>query len=133
MSHLARTGANAPKRLFALAASAAFVACGSSTVEPRALPSAPSLRSEKVGAGFLVTEPSADVKVGVNRRGDLVSPKVTKDFQGPPTSNTWWSSLIWQYDPAKNQIVFLGALCDQIKHNTPENPVRLDIRLVKVL
>jgi hypothetical protein len=39
----------------------------------------------------------------------------------------------WQYDPAKNQIVFLGALCDQIKHNTPENPVRLDIRLVKVL
>jgi hypothetical protein len=39
----------------------------------------------------------------------------------------------WRYDPAKNQIVFQGALCDQIKNNTPDNPVRLDIRLLKIL
>ena len=39
----------------------------------------------------------------------------------------------WQYDPVKNQIVFMGALCDQIRNNTPDNPVRLDIRLLKIL
>ena len=39
----------------------------------------------------------------------------------------------WQYDPVKNQIVFVGALCDQIRNNTPDNPVRLDIRLLKIL
>lgn len=39
----------------------------------------------------------------------------------------------WSYDPSKNQIVFLGALCDRIKGNTSDNPVRLDIRLLKVL
>src|SRR6476659_11113492 len=75
-----------------------LVSCGPSRLEPRPLPAAPGVRSEKVGAGFLVTEPAPDLKVGANRRVELVSPKVTKDFQGPPTSNTWWSSLIWQYD-----------------------------------
>jgi hypothetical protein len=39
----------------------------------------------------------------------------------------------WTYDASKNQIVFLGALCDQIKGNTPDNPVQLDIRLLQIL
>jgi hypothetical protein len=40
----------------------------------------------------------------------------------------------WRYDPPPaNQIVFQGKLCDQIKGNTPDNPVRVDIRLLKVL
>lgn len=39
----------------------------------------------------------------------------------------------WRYDPSTNQIVFQGQLCEQIKGNTPENPVRLDVRLLKVL
>jgi hypothetical protein len=39
----------------------------------------------------------------------------------------------WMYDEAKNQIVFQGALCAQIRNNTPDNPVRLDIRLLQVL
>jgi hypothetical protein len=39
----------------------------------------------------------------------------------------------WRYDPSTNQIVFQGKLCDQIKGNTPDNPVRLDIRILKVL
>ncbi len=33
-----------------------------------------------------------------NRGGVAVAPKVTADFQGPPSSNDWWSSLIWQFD-----------------------------------
>ena len=39
----------------------------------------------------------------------------------------------WDYDAATNQIVFQGALCDQIKNNTPDNPVRLDIRFLQIL
>jgi hypothetical protein len=40
----------------------------------------------------------------------------------------------WRYDPPPaNQVVFQGKLCDQIKGNTPDNPVRLEIRLLKVL
>jgi len=39
----------------------------------------------------------------------------------------------WRYEASTNQIVFQGALCDQIKGNTPNNPVRLDVRLLKVL
>jgi endoglucanase Acf2 len=77
---------------------ALLVSCGPAQIETRPLPRQPAVRAEKVGAGFLVTEPAPDVKVGANRKGELVAPKVTKDFQGTPTSNTWWSSLIWQYD-----------------------------------
>jgi endoglucanase Acf2 len=78
----------------------ALVACGVSPIDRRPLPSTPTVPAEKVGAGFLVTAPASDVKVGANRNGDLVSPKVTKEFRGAPTSNTWWSSLIWQYEPS---------------------------------
>lgn len=39
----------------------------------------------------------------------------------------------WTYNPAKNQIVFQGALCAQLKNNTPQNPVTLDIRLLQII
>jgi von Willebrand factor type A domain len=39
----------------------------------------------------------------------------------------------WIYDPVKNQIVFQGALCAQLKNNTPQNPITLDIRLLQVI
>jgi hypothetical protein len=39
----------------------------------------------------------------------------------------------WTYNTSKNQIVFEGALCAQLKNNTPQNPVTLDIRLLQVL
>jgi endoglucanase Acf2 len=87
------------KGLWAVGVVLLLGSCGPAPIEPRPLPVAPSARAEKVGAGFLATE-SPDVKVGTNRRGELVSPKTTQDFHGPPTSNTWWSSLIWQHDAA---------------------------------
>jgi len=33
-----------------------------------------------------------------DRKGKPATPKVTADFRGLPTSNEWWSSLMWQYD-----------------------------------
>jgi len=33
-----------------------------------------------------------------NFAGQPVRPKVTAGFDGPPPTNDWWSSLIWQYD-----------------------------------
>ncbi len=33
-----------------------------------------------------------------NRNGDPATPKVTSDFHGSPSSNDWWSSLIWAFD-----------------------------------
>jgi von Willebrand factor type A domain len=39
----------------------------------------------------------------------------------------------WTYNASKNQIVFQGALCAELKNNTPQNPVTLDIRLLQVL
>ncbi len=39
----------------------------------------------------------------------------------------------WTYDPTKNQIDFQGALCTQLKNNTPQNPITLDIRLLIIL
>jgi hypothetical protein len=39
----------------------------------------------------------------------------------------------WTYDATKNQIDFMGTLCAQLKSNTAENPVTLDIRLLQVI
>jgi len=39
----------------------------------------------------------------------------------------------WTYNAAKNQIVFLGALCAELMNNTPQNPVTLDIRLLQII
>jgi hypothetical protein len=39
----------------------------------------------------------------------------------------------WNYDPVKNQIVFVGDLCAQLKNNTPQNPITLDIRILQII
>jgi hypothetical protein len=39
----------------------------------------------------------------------------------------------WSYNASKNQIVFQGSLCAELKNNTPQNPVTLDIRILQVL
>ncbi len=45
-----------------------------------------------------MTTPPAGIVVGADDTHHAVKPKVTEDFEGPPTSNDWWSSLIWQFD-----------------------------------
>ena len=59
----------------------------------------PSGPSGAAGKGFYVTQRRDGVLVGGNRRpAKKTKPKVTQDFQGPPGTNDWWSSLIWQYE-----------------------------------
>jgi endoglucanase Acf2 len=76
-----------------------FFACGPARLAPRPIPPAPAAPSRKVGKGFVVTERPAGIIVGANDKREPVKPKVTQDFKGLPTSNDWWSSLIWQFDP----------------------------------
>jgi endoglucanase Acf2 len=73
-------------------------ACGPSQVKPRALPGAPESPSHKVSKGFVVTTPPEGIVVGADEKRNQVKPKVTQDFDQVPTSNDWWSSLIWQFD-----------------------------------
>jgi len=54
--------------------------------------------STQAGAGYYVTKIVDGETPPANDRGKPVTPKVTADFTGPPTSNDWWSSLIWQFD-----------------------------------
>lgn len=52
-----------------------------------------------VGAGSYTTTLPAGQKGPSNRHGVPAVPKVTPDFTGTVTTNKWWSSLIWQFDP----------------------------------
>lgn len=79
----------------------AGLACGPSQVKPRDLPTAPSVSSHKVAKGYVVTEAPEGIVVGANDKREPVKPKVTEDFEGPPTSNDWWSSLIWQFEKSE--------------------------------
>jgi endoglucanase Acf2 len=74
-------------------------ACSAPTVEPRP-PSPPPdpTSSVAVGKGFYVTKLVGDEKPPSDERGAPATPKVTADFTGVPTSNDWWSSLIWKFD-----------------------------------
>ena len=73
--------------------------CSPAAVAPRA-PSPPPdpAISVAAGAGYYVTRLIDGEALPGNERGAPVTPKVTADFTGPPTSNDWWSSLIWQFD-----------------------------------
>ena len=76
----------------------ALLGCGTHAATARA-PSAPPdpATVEAVGAGFYRTQ-LLDGEIGpANERGQPVMPKVTEAFDGPPATNDWWSSLIWQY------------------------------------
>jgi endoglucanase Acf2 len=51
-----------------------------------------------VGAGAYATVLAPGEKPPSNFQGAPVTPKVVDGFVGPPATNEWWSSLIWQYD-----------------------------------
>jgi endoglucanase Acf2 len=77
-----------------------LAACAPSTLKARS-PSAPPdpSQAKAVGGGYYATTAVEGEPLPGNEHGTAVQPKVTADFQGPPTSNDWWSSLIWQFDP----------------------------------
>ncbi len=75
-----------------------FAACGPGKLAPRAPLGAPPGSATSVGPGYFVTARPRGVVPPSNRQKKPVTPKVTSDFQGTPTSNDWWSSLIWQFD-----------------------------------
>ncbi len=58
----------------------------------------PKLPHEQVGAGYFLTAPDKRIERPSNHAGELAKPKVTADFDQPVITNTWWASLIWQYD-----------------------------------
>ncbi len=62
---------------------------------------APTADTVAVGAGRYTTALPAGEKAPSNQQGQAVHPKVTADFSAVglvPTSNEWWSSLIWPFD-----------------------------------
>jgi endoglucanase Acf2 len=76
--------------------------CAGSGGDRAALP-APAADTVAVGAGRYTTTLPADEKPPSNQQGVRVRPKVTESFAkngALPTSNDWWSSLIWQFDRA---------------------------------
>src|SRR5437764_7900218 len=83
----------------ALVVSLFLLTCGPSKIEPHAQSAPlPESRAEKVASGFLLTVPPKDLDLPANSKKKPVRPKVTEDFRGTPTSNDWWSSLIWEND-----------------------------------
>jgi endoglucanase Acf2 len=72
--------------------------CGPSQLKARTIPEPPDSPARKVGKGFVVTKAPEGIVVGADDKHQAVKPKVTEDFEGPPTSNDWWSSLIWQFE-----------------------------------
>jgi endoglucanase Acf2 len=77
---------------------ATLTACGASQLDLRTPPPPPKGTAEKHGAGYVSTQPPKGVPIATDRRSQQVKPKVTADFKETPKSNTWWSSLIWQFD-----------------------------------
>ena len=93
--------------VLALVTAGAGLACGPAQLKPRPIPPAPDGPSRKVGKGYVVTVAPPGIVVGANDKRQPVKPKVTEDFEGPPTSNDWWSSLIWQVkddEPYSNEM-----------------------------
>jgi endoglucanase Acf2 len=81
-------------------AAACQLAC--STAPPAEPPRPPAGAAapgqEAAGFGRFLTALPAGETGPANRRGQPVRPKVTAEFAGPPATNKWWSSLIWQFD-----------------------------------
>jgi endoglucanase Acf2 len=72
--------------------------CGAGQIDPAPLPQHPPGKAKKAGAGFLTATVPDDEHIAVDAKGKRAHPKVTADFAGVVKSNTWWSSLIWQYN-----------------------------------
>jgi endoglucanase Acf2 len=78
------------------------VSCGGAVTAPRPRSAPPDpARSKAAGAGYFATALPHGEKPPSNEKGEPVKPKVSDKFRGVPTSNKWWSSLIWEYDPGK--------------------------------
>ena len=77
---------------------AVLTACGASQLDLRSPPAPPAGSAEQIGPGYLSNQAPKSVAIATNRQNKPVKPKVTSDFKGIPKSNTWWSSLIWQFD-----------------------------------
>ena len=71
---------------------------GSGSDHATALPAVDPGQLTKLGAGHYADLPLGDEKLPSNAAGKAVRPKVSTGFSGVPTSNDWWSSLIWQFD-----------------------------------
>jgi endoglucanase Acf2 len=54
---------------------------------------------QPVGQGSYLTAIPAGSLGPSDTNGAAVAPRVTTDFTGPPPTNTWWSSLIWERHP----------------------------------
>ena len=77
---------------------AALASCGGGQLDRAGLPPHPPGKVKKAGAGFLITKIPEDEHVAVDEKLKRMHPKVTTDFTGLVKTNSWWSSLIWQYD-----------------------------------
>ncbi|HEY0713851.1 MAG TPA: hypothetical protein VGF45_14320, partial [Polyangia bacterium] len=75
------------------------VGCGPARIKPTPTPKPPEVESERVGKGFIAFEKPDTEPVVVDNNKKPVKPKVAANFAGPPITNDWWSSLIWQRDP----------------------------------
>ncbi len=51
----------------------------------------------KLSKGYYSQELVPGEKGPSDEAGNPVTPRVTADFQGVPTTNEWWSSLLWKY------------------------------------
>ena len=76
---------------------AALVSCVHSDPGPMSLP-VPRPGTLVVGSAVVSTELLPGERGPSDCRGQPARPKVTADFKGPPSTNEWWSSLIWQFD-----------------------------------
>ncbi|HXK18633.1 MAG TPA: glycosyl hydrolase, partial [Polyangiaceae bacterium] len=77
---------------------AAMSACGGGQIDPASLPKHPPGKVKKAGAGFMLNDVPSDEHIAVDEKLKRAHPKLSKDFAGVVKTNTWWSSLIWQYD-----------------------------------
>jgi len=77
---------------------AAISGCGGGQIDPASLPKHPPGKVKKAGAGFMLNDVPSDEHIAVDEKLKRAHPKLSKDFAGVVKTNTWWSSLIWQYD-----------------------------------
>lgn len=89
------------KTLLALILCGGALGCQSPQLDAKA-PAAPHGKSWSVGHGFVSLELPEDLLIGIDQAGKPTAPRVTSRLRKPPTSNKFWSSLIWKHDP-KNQ------------------------------
>jgi endoglucanase Acf2 len=85
----------------ALLAALAAAGCAGAGGERAPARPEPGVDTVAVGAGRYTTALVGDEKPPSNHGGQPVRPKVTPEFAAAgtlPTSNDWWSSLIWQWD-----------------------------------